>query len=412
MTAIQIVLRTLTPLWTGGVDQTCDRLHETGILGSLRWWYEAIVRGLGGYACDPTAESSEARCSFDNKAYEKAKTRTRKHEEEAIREGLRTVCPVCYVFGCTGWARLFQLRAVEVPSTPLHFRTTLSTNRGWLGRVFGGEQQRIDSVQVPYGDLRFQLATRRYNPEYAKNQFALVLRIAADYGGIGARMQHGFGQFVFPSELSDISLTDALDQLVTMIQSRTLRSDGPPVDTPFNLRNFVALFYRIPKAKLSDFTRSRAHVGSAVKATEEYYLPCVFDLRYKGSGKWGMRRWLKKEKRWRESDDPERLEELDLLLGPRSQWGSRGREQKIEESLRTAGRVFFSMPYRIDEDTYALRIWAFLAPELQHRLPTVSDLGDLCREYMRYVLGVEPESIISGEQILQQLQGGGKGVGS
>jgi len=44
-------IRTLTLLWTGGVDQTCDRLHETGLIGSLRWWYEAIVRGQGA---DPT----------------------------------------------------------------------------------------------------------------------------------------------------------------------------------------------------------------------------------------------------------------------------------------------------------------------------------------------------------------------
>ncbi|MBK9094822.1 MAG: type III-B CRISPR module RAMP protein Cmr1 [Anaerolineae bacterium] len=44
---LNITIRTLTPLWTGGVDGAMDRIHETGILGSLRWWYEAIVRGLG-----------------------------------------------------------------------------------------------------------------------------------------------------------------------------------------------------------------------------------------------------------------------------------------------------------------------------------------------------------------------------
>ena len=50
MDPLTIELKTLTPLWTGGVDKTCDRLHETGLIGSLRWWYEALVRGLGGYA--------------------------------------------------------------------------------------------------------------------------------------------------------------------------------------------------------------------------------------------------------------------------------------------------------------------------------------------------------------------------
>lgn len=82
---LTIQLRTLTPLWTGGVDQTCDRLHETGLIGSLRWWYEALVRGLGGYACDPTDDD---RCP-DKKG---------KH------------CAACELFGCTGWARKFRLR--------------------------------------------------------------------------------------------------------------------------------------------------------------------------------------------------------------------------------------------------------------------------------------------------------------
>lgn len=111
---MEIRLRTLTPLWTGGVDQTCDRLHETGLIGSLRWWYEALVRGLGGYACDPTSEKTKERCQFDSKAYEAAR-RDGKSEEDAIQAGLRTVCTVCSLFGCTGWARKFRLDVISKP---------------------------------------------------------------------------------------------------------------------------------------------------------------------------------------------------------------------------------------------------------------------------------------------------------
>jgi len=92
---IQIQLRTLTPLWTGGIDGTCDRLHETAIVGSLRWWYEALVRGLGGYACDPT----EHACSYD---------------ADKPNHGL---CPACQLFGATGWARRFRL-VVRDTTTP------------------------------------------------------------------------------------------------------------------------------------------------------------------------------------------------------------------------------------------------------------------------------------------------------
>jgi len=57
--ALEIGLRTLTPLWTGGPDQLPDRVRETGLIGFLRWWYEALVRRLGGYACDPTSETKK-----------------------------------------------------------------------------------------------------------------------------------------------------------------------------------------------------------------------------------------------------------------------------------------------------------------------------------------------------------------
>jgi len=92
---MEIRLKTLTPLWTGGVDRTCDRLHETGLIGSLRWWYEALVRGLGGYACDPT---SEDRCEY-------APRKSDPPEKQ--------LCAACYLFGCTGWGRKFRLRVVD-----------------------------------------------------------------------------------------------------------------------------------------------------------------------------------------------------------------------------------------------------------------------------------------------------------
>lgn len=82
MTMLTVTLKTVTPIWTGGVDpKTCERIHGTGIIGSLRWWYEVVVRGLGGSACDP----SEHTCLYDTKK---------------PNDGL---CDVCRIFGATGW---------------------------------------------------------------------------------------------------------------------------------------------------------------------------------------------------------------------------------------------------------------------------------------------------------------------
>ncbi len=102
---MELKVKTLTPLWTGGVGGKCDRLHETGIIGSLRWWYEAIVRGLGGYACDPTSEKKKERCSLDYKKFQNAL-----NSGKSIQEALnKQICPVCQLFGCTGWSRKFRV---------------------------------------------------------------------------------------------------------------------------------------------------------------------------------------------------------------------------------------------------------------------------------------------------------------
>ena len=71
----------LTDLWTGDLNGKSGRLIPTGLLGSIRWWFEVLVRGLSGNACDP----SDTKC-----------------------EG-RNHCVVCELFGCTGWARKFRL---------------------------------------------------------------------------------------------------------------------------------------------------------------------------------------------------------------------------------------------------------------------------------------------------------------
>jgi CRISPR-associated protein Cmr1 len=79
----------LTPIWTGGVDRKSDRQVPTGLLGSIRWWFEVLVRGLGGAACDPS--DTQLRCPDKRGRH----------------------CVVCELFGCTGWARKFRLQVLD-----------------------------------------------------------------------------------------------------------------------------------------------------------------------------------------------------------------------------------------------------------------------------------------------------------
>lgn len=108
---MEISVKTLTPIWTGGVSGKVDRVHETAILGSLRWWYEALVRGLGGKACDP----SEHRCIYD---------------AAKANDGL---CDVCQVFGATGYRRKFRITVKEDTISDSSIKHPIKANRKWIG---------------------------------------------------------------------------------------------------------------------------------------------------------------------------------------------------------------------------------------------------------------------------------------
>lgn len=348
---MEIHLRTLTPLWTGGVDQTCDRLHETGLIGSLRWWYEALVRGLGGYACDPTDEHRKCR-EYDPKL------------------GAKSVCAVCYLFGTTGWARLFRLQVAgeNIRQEPLHFYTTLTANKQWLGSIFGGEKRnnRIDGITVPFGEVRLNLVGRGQDGEYAFSQLAWTLEFVAKYGGLGAKLQHGFGQIVVTTSLTQYT-THAEQDLKNRLGEFKSGKNNPTYPTrerffshPRNIPTNNALLRAILQSKL---------VGS--KPQHATYIPCVFDLRYKGDvieGKQlGFRQWLA-NKKWKD-------EEIRALLG----------ETKARhDEERSASQIYFGMPWQTQRRGYILRVFGFVPSTLNTK-----KVNTEVKKYLDYLFGAQ-----------------------
>ena len=65
---IELDITTKSPIWTGNINKKMDGVKESGISGSLRWWYEAILRGFGCKVCDPT---SGEKCQFNAEEAEK-----------------------------------------------------------------------------------------------------------------------------------------------------------------------------------------------------------------------------------------------------------------------------------------------------------------------------------------------------
>lgn len=160
-----------------------DRIHETGILGSLRWWYEAIVRGLGGYACDPT----EHTCTFDAEKYHKS---TAQDERQRLRDA--GLCDACQVFGATGWRRRFRLeiRALEgeiditdgmFPSGRIHSSGRNSYRTGGC-LLRGGYHGKLELKFI--GD-----------PQVLWCEILPILLFMEKWGALGAKTSLGYGVF-------------------------------------------------------------------------------------------------------------------------------------------------------------------------------------------------------------------------
>ena len=336
---MEIQLRTLTPLWTGGLDQTADRLHETGLIGSLRWWYEALVRGLGGSACDPTGDG---RCEYNPK-------------NPLPPE--KQLCPACYLFGCTGWARLFRLRVIgELDKIPLHFCTTLPANKRWLRDIF-----RIDGVTVPFGKIRLEITGRNQDEEYALNQLAWTIDFAAQYGGLGAKLQHGFGQVVLETNLRDRATKG--EQAIKQRRTEFCQLPEKTKNLPSRARFFVFSFsVSANHPLLRSVLNANNLVGTAPRNAA--FIPCVFDLRYKGDqldGKQlGFRQWLL-NKRWSKV-------QINALLGET-------RAQHDEE--RSASRLCMGMPWLDTEGKYAIKVFGFVPSTL-----SVEQVSSEIREYI------------------------------
>ncbi|MBI4492163.1 MAG: type III-B CRISPR module RAMP protein Cmr1 [Chloroflexi bacterium] len=231
---IVVTLQPMTPLWTGDANQRGSRIRETGVLGSLRWWYEAIVRGLGLYACDPTCDPSSGSCKYDE------------------NKKLSSICLACQLFGCTGYGRRFRLvvdgngdagQPVEVKLK----NPGMSSHRGW----------RIPPNVA--GPLTLTLYPMRPDAMDAFESAAIyhTLRFIERYGALGAKTSHGQGVV----KITDWSILTAVmeaDAWIGAVRARRAKVAANPPSTP-NLGDLIGAAVR-----LDDATTSKANWWSAI----------------------------------------------------------------------------------------------------------------------------------------------------
>ena len=166
------------------------RVRATGLLGSLRWWYETVVRALGGWACDPT----EHTCLLDGQRF-------RETGGEPLHVRLRAagLCDACRDFGATGWRRAFDLVLLSTMTPASGVPRQIQAR----GPACKGRQPRWYLPGPGHqGSLVLYIRPREPQDGALLERLALVLHIVARHAALGAKTGLGYGRFRLESPLS------------------------------------------------------------------------------------------------------------------------------------------------------------------------------------------------------------------
>ena len=260
--------RTLTPIWTGDIDRDSAQVKESGILGSLRFWYEGLLRLHGVRVCG--ALGQDEKCD----------------------------CDVCDLFGKTGQARKFRLTVDGLDPKHLFFQAhkdVVATHGAYLYSVFTGEKMsayvpkmsfELDCLWAAKGPFNLQFGFRAgVDGQRCKTLLTLLLHELSTKGGIGAKTQLGFGQIeVLPPEDGDLQeLLDYARLEMEQMQQQRPATNAPSATEGFTLhpdRFFSVVFEGILPPEYIPSPRNEIDIGLPAKIPGRPFVPCAFDIRY------------------------------------------------------------------------------------------------------------------------------------
>ena len=224
---IKVTFKTLTPLWTGDAWGECDELKLTGLIGSLRWWFEVLVRGMGYKACDSTG---------DNKCQSKRQSEIKSPED--VLDIYRKICPVCYLFGTTGWKSRFQVKIEDNKLEGINkFEVRTRSNKHkvkekneYLSRYCNGL----------FGSFTLIFSFLSDVPDKYICLFVKLLKLLSNYGMIGAKISQGNGVCSIKIESESFDVNTCLDKDFSTIELSKTEKQKNCSDCP-KLSNFKFL---------------------------------------------------------------------------------------------------------------------------------------------------------------------------
>lgn len=342
-----VKIKPLTPMWTGDVNKNCKYLRETGILGSLRWWYEAVVRGLGGTACDPTNSKCEGK----------------KH------------CDACELFGCTGWARKFRL---EVNHSDVDFVVPMiEIGTREMRKIRGSDKylKRTSSGCMTDGTIDLAFVPLRDITDYERSLLSKTFEVIEKYGALGARISQGNGlikivENQFPGQVLPLSKL-----------SKTRQTNDVSIDNFCSLRmhlvfsneisNIIDKFW-IHQNRHRDIDDSKQYSNWRDNWAQFQFLPLAYHIR-----------------------DTIRSSETNTNTRHKT-FGTGGRNSK-------GSKVFVSHAYLISNESVEIRIFGFGCDKekLKNKLTKDEIRDKLFKNNEKGLSSVEIVSEIQGSDIIE-----------
>ena len=248
---MDFVVKAKTPIYTGDANRESRTIRETGIIGGLRWWYEALMRGKGRSICDPTIDKN---CE----------------------------CDACKLFGNTSGARKFRLRFEDFKPQNIQTGTInvkIDDGTGWY------------LPEGKMGEFNLSINGLRGNQSLVEKRIPALLKLMENWGAIGAKNYIGYG--VFDLNYKDgkpviLSKADADELLKPILDANGKKRDEPSLSRMFfckvNLDFSDTLKYdpKIDKFDTSDFTREGVADQKLVeKCINKGFLPTSAHIRYR-----------------------------------------------------------------------------------------------------------------------------------
>lgn len=350
----QIRVNTLTPLWTGDINGECSRIKETSLVGSLRWWYETLVRSLDGSACDPT---SEGRCPSQE-------------------DRSRNRCDVCELFGCTDWGRRFGIRVVESPEViEMKFLSRIEHEsfyyyRGgrrspmylnnWYKLIYKEAHPRAFFGKIKLATLSYSLISK----EHINDIVAFLLKLISVSGGMGAKNQIGFGLINLENE-KEFDIGEGFRKIKSIKGNR----DSVKKET---LRPCLNDYFKLEVALPTDFLGNKGTSWYSEKPdTTQSYLQSGYALKFL------IRNAFKKDDIIKSicTNYSEVIEESEKRKRKIKEDNSRNAKREIKKyslekivvrsifgsdlGKKWASLIYFSDAFK-ERDSYKMRIWGFI----------------------------------------------------